>query len=327
MFARRLDDLERLALDACEAIRAAVAPEMGRPAARAGIGVAPGGDVTMALDELAEAALERVAAAAGDIAYYSEDRGLVTLGTPRAILVVDPVDGTRPAAAGLEACCTSVAVVPPDESATLGDVAVGVVQALRSGEVYVARRGLGATIVAPGGHRRRPALSPNRSLPALFLGASDRGRPLVPLALVLQELVDGAAMHGAYFELGSATFAMTRVVTGQLDAYTDPGHRMLRELPALEPEFRRVGQGSIATNFPYDVAAAALIAAEAGAIVTDATGRPLDAVAAVGSGDGYGLSVVASASRDLHEQVLHALDRGIERLAAWLHAAESPSAP
>ena len=51
--------------------------------------------------------------AAGDIAFYSEDRGYVEFGTPRAILVVDPIDGTRPAAAGLESCCVSVAVVPP----------------------------------------------------------------------------------------------------------------------------------------------------------------------------------------------------------------------
>ena len=46
----------------------------------------------------------------------------MAFGRPRAIFVVDPIDGTRPAAAGLESCCVSIAVVPPRVDATLGDV-------------------------------------------------------------------------------------------------------------------------------------------------------------------------------------------------------------
>ena len=53
-------------------------------------------------------------------------------GRPRAILVVDPIDGTRPAAAGLESCCVSVAVVPPSRDATLGDVEFGVVHEIKT---------------------------------------------------------------------------------------------------------------------------------------------------------------------------------------------------
>ena len=64
-------------------------------------------------------AVERVLAAAGDIAYYSEDRGYVAYGRPRAVFVIAPVDGPRPAAAGLEAACVSIGVVPPREDATL----------------------------------------------------------------------------------------------------------------------------------------------------------------------------------------------------------------
>ena len=76
----------------------------------------------MAIDEIAERVTEECCTEAGDIAFYSEDRGYVEIGTPRAILVIDPVDGTRPAAAGFEACCVSVAVLPPSRDATLGDV-------------------------------------------------------------------------------------------------------------------------------------------------------------------------------------------------------------
>jgi fructose-1,6-bisphosphatase/inositol monophosphatase family enzyme len=108
---------------------------------------------------------------------------------------------------------------------------------------------------------------------------------------------------------------MTRVATGQLDAYVDVAARLVREVPALEPAFRRVGRGNVCTNFPYDVAAAALVVAEAGGVVTDASGAALDDVPAVGSGDAFRVSVVASGNRALHDRLLDAVDRGIARLA------------
>src|SRR4029079_19822725 len=123
--------------------RGAVPPPLGTASGRPGVGVAPGGDVTMAIDEIAEQVTESCCAEAGDIAFYSEDRGYVEIGRPRAILLVDPIDGTRPAAAGLESCCVSVAVVPPSADATLGDVRFGVVHEIKSGDRFVARRGHG----------------------------------------------------------------------------------------------------------------------------------------------------------------------------------------
>ncbi len=302
-------------------MRDAVVPTLGDVAARVSVGVAPGGDITMAIDEVAERIVERGCAEAGDIAFYSEDRGYVEIGRPRAILIVDPVDGTRPAAAGLESCCVSIAVVPPAPDATLGDVEFGVVQELKSGNRFSATRGLGAHAVRGDGHPLPIALSANIDLHALFWTAGQRGRPLLPVAVVLEELVDGSAMAGGYFDLGSATFSMTRVVTGQLDAYVDVGRRIVDGYPQTESAFRAVGAGAVCTNFPYDVAAAALIVQEAGGVVTHADGRDLDDHPAVGSGDGYGLAVIASASRALHEQLLRAVDDGMTRLGRFLGGA------
>ena len=79
------------------------------------------------------------------------------------------------------------------------------------------------------------------------------------MSVLLEELIDGSSMHGGFFDLGSATFDMTRIVTGQLDAYVDVGRARLDELPELEAAFRVAGDGAVCTNFPYDVAAAALI--------------------------------------------------------------------
>jgi myo-inositol-1(or 4)-monophosphatase len=310
--------VNRLALDLAARVRDAVAPSLGDPRARAGVGVAPGGDVTMAIDEIAEHVTEQCCVEAGDIAFYSEDRGYVEIGTPRAILLIDPIDGTRPAAAGLEACCVSVAVLPASRDTTLGDVEFGVVHEIKSGHRFVATRGEGARYERVDGSPGAIALSANTDLPSLFFAAGVRGRPVVAMSVLLEELIDGSSMHGGYFDLGSATFDMTRVVTGQLDAYVDVGWRVINEIPELEPEFRRAGDGRICTNFPYDVAASALIVAEAGGVVTAADGRPLDACPAIGSGDGYGLAVVASASRPLHDGLLDAVERGMVRLRTHL---------
>jgi myo-inositol-1(or 4)-monophosphatase len=310
------DPVEDLALDIAERVREAVAPALGDPGARERVGVAPGGDVTMAIDEVAEHVVEQVCAEAGDIAFYSEDRGYVEIGTPRAIFVVDPIDGTRPAAAGLESCCVSVAVVPPSIDARLGDVSFGVVHEIKSGARFVARRGGGVHAAAP------VARSANVDLDALFWTAGLRGRPALPVTVVLEDLIDRSSMRGGYFDLGSATFNMTRIVTGQLDAYVDVGRYIVDVYPALESRFRAVGDGAVCTNFPYDVAASALIVREAGGVVTRPDGSIIDDHPAVGSGDGFGIAVLASASGALHERLLTSVAAGMDRLGAWLGAEE-----
>jgi myo-inositol-1(or 4)-monophosphatase len=304
--------VEQLAIDVAARVRAAVVPALGEANAREGVGIAPGGDVTMAIDEVAEIVVEETCAAAGDIAFYSEDRGYVAFGRPRAILVVDPIDGTRPAAAGLESCCVSVAVVPPSRDATLGDVTMGVVHEIKSGVPFIARRGRGVETSAP----VRP--STNIDLGALFWTAGLRGRPAMLVTVALEHLIDGSSMRGGYFDLGSATFNMTRIVTGQLDAYVDIGHQVVDRFPLTEARFRAAGDGAVCTNFPYDVAAAALIVQEAGGVVTQPDGHSIADLPAVGSGEGYGVAVLASASSPLHERLLDAVEEGMRRLGVWL---------
>ena len=91
---------------------------------------------------------------APEVSFYSEDRGLVSPAGDRAewVLVVDPIDGTRPALAGLESCCVSVAAAPLESEPTMGDVRVGCVLEIKSGLSFVAERGRGSS--------RRPASRP-----------------------------------------------------------------------------------------------------------------------------------------------------------------------
>src|SRR3954465_3844560 len=127
-------------------LRNEVLPPLGAHAGRAHSGEAEGGDVTFQIDERAEARMEAfLAERAPEISFYSEDRGLVSPAGDRAqwVLVVDPIDGTRPALAGLESCCVSVAAARPGPDPTMGDVQVGCVLEVKSGRSFVAERGKG----------------------------------------------------------------------------------------------------------------------------------------------------------------------------------------
>ncbi|HEX8648881.1 MAG TPA: inositol monophosphatase family protein [Thermoleophilaceae bacterium] len=159
-------------------------------------------------------------------------------------------------------------------------------------------------------------LSPNERLDRMFWTYGFRGRPARALTEVLAELIDASSVGGATFDLGSAAFDMTRVVTGQLDAYVEPGPLLVDEVPGMRAEFERVGGGAVLNNSPYDLAAAALCATEAGAIVTDARGRSLAGRPLLGSGADFQMSVVASSNPALHAEILAAVDAGVARLSS-----------
>jgi myo-inositol-1(or 4)-monophosphatase len=177
-----------------------------------------------------------------------------------------------------------------------------------SGAVFLAERGEGVAESPP------LNLSANERLERMFWAYGLRGRPARPTAEVLGDLIDASSVGGASFELGSAAFDMTRVATGQLDAYVEPGPRLVEEVPGMREEFERVGDGAVLNNSPYDLAAATLVLEEAGAVVTDAWGRPLGERLLLGSGPEFQMSVVAAANETLHGRILQAIDVGMRRV-------------
>ena len=286
------------------ALRERVLPLLGAHAQRAHSGESEGGDVTFAIDAAAEELLEQfLAERAPDVAFYSEDRGLVAAPGARSVLVVDPIDGTRPALAGLESCCVSIAAAPLDGEPRFADVTHGCVVEIKSGRVFLTGE-------------LEPSLSVNQSLDRMFWAFGFRGRPARELTEVLAHLIDTSSVGGAVFDLGSSAFNMTRVITGQLDAVIEPSSLIYQEVPELRSEFERVGHGAVLTNPPYDLAGAWALLREAGAVVTDARGRPLDDLPLLGSGPEHQTSYVASANAALHDKILGEIDAGITRLRA-----------
>lgn len=315
----RLEEVVELCRELAAEIRELVRPRLGRKAARSMKGRGASGDSTFAIDEAAERLLENRLRDLPEVAFFSEDRGMV--GGERAswVLVVDPIDGTRPAAAGLEACCVSIAaaVFDPDRgtSSSLGDVVYGLIREIKNEAWFEARRGGGSRMFIDG-EEREIIIHSHHDLSTLFWTLGFRGRPALPTVLVLEELIDTSSVDGGLFDLGSATFCITRLLTGQLDAYVDVGDRMLREVPRLEEMFLRVGHGHVLNNSSYDLAAANLIAREAGLTVSDAFGGPLEKYPLLVSGRAGQLSCVAAVSPGLHRAIIESINRGMERMRA-----------
>lgn len=306
-------DIKEIVLELTRLVRNDVLPHLGKMPSRAPLSKGASGDTTFAIDEVAEEKTESFLKKVGNIAYYSEDKGMQIFGKPDYVLVVDPIDGTRPAAAGLESCCVSVAAASYEREPKMKDVALGAVLEIKSGTLFLAEKDKGI-LIERGNQRLEVSLSDNTKLSNLFWCIGFRGRPAEALITVLGDLVDMSSVDGGLFDLGSASFSMTRLVSGQMDAYIDIGKRMIEEVPAVEKEFLRVGGGEVLNNNPYDVAAAVLVAREAGCVITDGYGQSLGNYPLLGAGPDFQFSVVGATSQVLHQRVMTETDKGIKKL-------------
>jgi fructose-1,6-bisphosphatase/inositol monophosphatase family enzyme len=193
------------------------------------------------------------------------------------------------------------------------DLEVGCVVEIKSGDWFLAERGRGLRST------RRVALSQGTDVRRMFWAYGFRGRPARPTAEVLGDLIDASSVGGGTFELGSQAFAMTRLVTGQLDAAIEVGSRLIDDVPGMREEFERVGDGAVLNNSPYDLAGPWLCLRETGGVCSDGWGRPLEDRLLLGSGHDYQISSISAANATLHAELVRAVDEGIERLRR-LHA-------
>lgn len=297
-------------------IRDTVRPHLGAYQSRTVSGTAASGDATFAIDDLAEdAIISFIEREKLSIAFYSEDKGLMEFGSsPEAVLVIDPIDGTRPAVAGFEACVVSVAWADYTTKPTMGDVRFGCIQEIKGEDLFVAERGRGAQWIGADG-----AAKPLRLLPIEDIGPAPLtfevvARPFEYLSVVLGDAVNAASRKGGVFLFNSTAFSLTRLLTGQLAACLDPGGRILHDIPDARQRFLDLGNGRPMGLFTYDIAAAALIAQEAGAVVTDAYGRSFDATPVLDTSEPNLQSIIAASTPALHAKLLDAMNAGMGRL-------------
>ena len=197
----------------------------------------------------------------------------------------------------------------------MGDVVAGVIQEIKNGDLFVAEKGAGFRMRRADGAEIPFLPTPRADLESIFWTLGFRGRPAVILASVLEELIDVSSVGGCVFDIGSATYGVTRILTGQLDAYVDIGPAIIAAHPWTEAEFRRVGRGAVLCNSPYDVAAAYLLCKEAGLPFGDADGSSLDDRPVLGSDASFQMATVAAGNQELQDALVESVQRGHRRPA------------
>jgi len=294
-------------------VRAVVRPMIGTVASRRITGTASSGDATFSIDNAAERAVVDFIETNGlDVAVYTEDEGLRSFGNPQAALIIDPIDGTRGAAAGFECCVVSVAVTAYSDLITMKDVLAGCVCEIKEDRVFVADS-TGVTVYE-GGVPVTTAKSAVTSLDRAAWTIELAGRPADWVTGVLRPAIDASSVTGGFFLLNSTAFSLSRLVNGQLSAVVDIAGRILRDVPNARSEFLTAGNGRVIGVFPYDFAAAAYIAMQAGCVVTDGCGRPLDDVDLLDNTERGIQSIVAACTPDLHARFMEVIEHGMERL-------------
>jgi myo-inositol-1(or 4)-monophosphatase len=299
-------------------VKAAVLPHLGTWRARRVTGIASSGDATFDIDDIAEEAVELfIRDRALNVAYYSEDRGLVRPDPgrePDGVLIIDPIDGTRGAVAGFEACVVSVAWTDYVPQPTQADVRYAAITEIKSGLTFSAERAGGAQILDAAGQPVMPFLAPTTEIPntAWTLGAV--GAPVDLVMRAVAELANQSTVRGGFFILNSSAFELTRLTTGQLAAVVDVRNRLLKEFPGQRERFRTYGGGRLICLYGYDVAAASLIAREAGCTVTDAWGHDQSNWDLLDTEEANFGSLIAASNATLHARLLETIEAGFERL-------------
>lgn len=304
----------QLALELAAHVRETVHPLIGTRDAGRIMGTAKSGDCTFSIDEVAEdAVVEFIRKHELNVAYYTEDAGLRAFTSPEAVLIVDPIDGSRGAKSGFECCAVSVAVAAYNKTVRMRDVRAACVYEIKQDRAFVAASRGGVKIIENGRELAARRSNAERLEDASWT-AEIAGRPSELTARVLCEAIDASGVRGGFFVFTSTAYSLTRLTSGQLSAVVDIGGRLLNDFPRSRRKFLQAGNGTVIGLFPYDFAAAALIAVEAGCVVTDAYGRSLDNVELLDSSESSIHSLVAASTPALHARFMESINRGFERL-------------
>lgn len=302
-------------LEISAAIRESVRPWVLDARGGEVVGRAHSGDATFKIDQIAETCLaEVVKRSERPIACFSEDKGLVLpeAGKPELLLIVDPIDGSRNAKSGFESCMISLAVARYREDATLADVTHGLLREIVGENIFYAAKDGPAEILS-GNRMQQPSLSENTEMHLLRWSLTVPGRPAGLIFGLMADLIDASSVTGGFFSCNSTCYSISRILTGQLDAYVDVANRIIRDFPSTEEAFRRIAAGRLTGFSSYDIAAAHLIAKRAGVTITDAYGRSLADMRIFDSSPANLRSCVAAANRELHARLLGYIEEQMKR--------------
>lgn len=199
------------------------------------------GDIVTEVDIASEKyVIDRIREQYPDDRILSEESGVIGEGSKGRLWIIDPLDGTRNYMTGIPFFCVSI-VVTAD-----GKPEMGVIYDPIHDEMYFASRGGGAYLNDEPIH-----VSTQESLRDSLVSVSWVRRKVDREVFV--DYIEQISRDTSYFRrLGSAALVLTYIAAGRLHAYMQGGLN------------------------PWDVAAGVLIVEEAGGVVTDFQGEPID---------------------------------------------------
>jgi myo-inositol-1(or 4)-monophosphatase len=172
------------------------------PGRKTPVGVGAAGDKTFPVDSLAEEIiLSGLKALKEPLTIISEEMGVMELNSGGPRVLIDPVDGSKNAVAGIPFYCTSIAY---SNGETLGDVSLSYIINLVNGDEFWAEKGSGAWLNGRQIHTQEDdifslvsyeAPVPGKDIPAIIqlLSQSRKTRCMGATALDLAYLASGAA--------------------------------------------------------------------------------------------------------------------------------------
>jgi len=243
----------------------------GKETGREAQGQGAGGDITMRVDAEAEKSImELVKGQVDDVRFVTEEAGVDGEADAEWTVVIDPIDGSMNWARGLPFYCTSIAVL---DGPTLQEARFGLVRNLITEETYFAERGRGAE------RDGKPIrTSKQRKLQDACVGIDMSKAPRYAIERLVPLIA--AVRKPAHF--GANALEQAFLADGKVDAFVDIRERM------------RV----------VDFAAGYLIATEAGAVMSDPAGGPVNTKVSLEEK----FNVVASCNLTIQESILKLLN-------------------
>jgi myo-inositol-1(or 4)-monophosphatase len=232
-----------------------------------------GGDISRRIDIVAEkTVLDYLAEIKFDCIVLGEECGKIELSKdPKGFIIMDAVDGSTNAVRGLPFFCCSLAFARNNKLSSVTD---GVVRDLSNGDAYYATKGCGAFL-----NGKKISVSVDKNPIYFVLGLDISG--ISPKILEALSPIIASSNHIRHFGANALEFGM--LSRGLIDVFVD-----------LRDKIRVT-----------DIAAGLLIALEAGGLVVDKNGKPLD------SDLGYDnkLSFIASSNKkaldDIMDRIRH----------------------
>ena len=231
------------------------------------LGKGAGGDKTYLIDKKAEdIVFEEVEKLGKPVTIVSEEYGTKEIKGGGRRLLVDPVDGSRNAVSGIPLFSTSIALIEGD---TVGDVSIGYVINLISGDEFWAIKGHGSIF------NGKPVRTQQDGSFSVIAYEAQTPRVDIPRILPLFSLFNRVRCFG------STALDMAFLAQGALSMFVTP-----------------------APSRSFDFAAGYLLIKEAGGIITDINGKDIDHIPADVK---RSTTLLASGNEVLHTKALEML--------------------